>query len=358
MNEQEREAGPGKGKASPGKGTRRRTPDQPCLNCGDPTYATYCPRCGQAKRTVNVSVGAMVMEVLEDQLILSRALPRTLLLLLTRPGRLTAEYVEGRIVRYIAPFRLYLVSSVLFFLALSFWSSRLLEDARFDDGAPDRIGAEGADAARDAMAQIDTTDLPPEARAALATAQTALAETEAAQDTAQAAAAEREAVAPGQLQPWARNLQVSTGNAARDSMFRARIVERYGYMPPAQALREFLPDYISYVPHTVFLLLPFFALLLKLLYVRRGRYYSEHFVFALHTHAFVFLMFLIMLLASHWIVTTALSIWIVVYIWMAMKRVYAQGWFRTTVKYWILGFVYFVLLNVALAFTIFPTLLL
>jgi Protein of unknown function (DUF3667) len=347
-------------KNGPGKGTRRRTPDQPCLNCGDPTYAVYCPQCGQAKRTVNVSVGAMVMEVLEDQLILSRALPRTLLLLLTRPGRLTAEYVEGRVVRYIAPFRLYLVSSVLFFLALSFWSSRLLEDARFGDGAPDRIGAEGAEAARDAMAQIDTTELPPEARAALATAQTALAETEVAQDAAEsaAAAAERDAVAPGQLQPWARNLEVSTGNAARDSMFRARIIERYGTMPPAQALREFLPDYISYVPHTVFLLLPIFALLLKLLYVRRGRYYSEHFVFALHTHAFVFLMFLIMLLARHWIVTTVLCIWIVVYIWMAMKRVYAQGWFRTTVKYWILGFVYFVLLNIGLAFTIFPTLLL
>jgi hypothetical protein len=307
---------------------------------------------------VAVSVWSLVMDVLEDQLILSKALPRTLGALVGQPGRLTAEYIEGRIVRYIAPFRLYLVSSVLFFLALSFWSSRMLDQVRYGDGPETRVTATDAAAARDAMAELDTLDLPPEARAALATAQAALADGVAQESADTGVVVAPGAAAPGQLQPWARNLEVNTGNPARDSVFRARIVERYGYLPPAQALRRFLPDYISYVPHTVFVLLPIFALLLKALYARRRRYYAEHFVFALHTHAFVFLMFLLMLLARHWIVTTILSLWIFVYIWMAMKRVYAQGWFRTTVKYWILGFVYLILLNIALAFTVLPAILL
>ncbi|MGH7506499.1 MAG: hypothetical protein ACRELX_12640, partial [Longimicrobiales bacterium] len=60
-----------------GRGTMRRRPNQPCLNCGDLTPGNYCPSCGQAKREVAVSVSALAMDVLEDQLIINKALPRT-----------------------------------------------------------------------------------------------------------------------------------------------------------------------------------------------------------------------------------------------------------------------------------------
>ena len=84
--------------------------------------------------------------------------------------------------------------------------------------------------------------------------------------------------------------------------------------------------------------------ILKLLYIRRDRYYAEHFVFALHVHAFVFLLFTLMMLlpgAADVVLVFAL----LVYTWVALKRVYRQGWFRTTVKWWTLGFTYsFVLL--------------
>jgi len=86
--------------------SRWRSPDEPCLNCGDPTYGRYCPSCGQRKLEVEVSVRTMLKDVLEDQLALSGALPRTLVSLLFRPGHLTNEYIRGRIVSYIAPFRL------------------------------------------------------------------------------------------------------------------------------------------------------------------------------------------------------------------------------------------------------------
>jgi hypothetical protein len=79
----------------------------------------FCGHCGQRNATRLVSVRNMLMDALEDQLSVNSALPRTLAGLLFRPGFLTREYVEGRIVRYIAPFRLYLVTSVLFFLGLS-----------------------------------------------------------------------------------------------------------------------------------------------------------------------------------------------------------------------------------------------
>ena len=96
----------------------RRTPDRPCLNCGDETPGNFCRTCGQRKVEVRVSLRRMLLEALDDQFSLNSALPRTLQALFFKPGHLTREYMEGRIARYIPPFRLYLISSVIFFLIL------------------------------------------------------------------------------------------------------------------------------------------------------------------------------------------------------------------------------------------------
>src|SRR3954465_1812058 len=101
------------------RASERRTPERPCLNCGDPTPGNFCRNCGQRKVEVQVSLVRMLMEALDDQFSINSALPRTVGALLARPGRLTREYMSGRIVRYIPPFRLYLVTSVVFFLMLS-----------------------------------------------------------------------------------------------------------------------------------------------------------------------------------------------------------------------------------------------
>ena len=345
-----------------GRGTMRRRPDQPCLNCGDTTYGNYCPNCGQAKREVAVSVVALVMDVLEDQFILHRALPRTIGNLIFKPGKLTAEYVNGRIVSYIAPFRLYLVTSVLFFLLLSFVGLRALDRVQVNsgDGAadPDSVAA-GLERGVGALAAIDTSAMPPEARAQIAAARAAMQQQAEALDSAGIQVPSPVPVPPGTLQPWARGFEMNTGfGAATDSTVMRHVHERYGHLPGLLALRAFLRDYAEYLPHSVFLLLPVFAFVLKLLYIRRKRYYAEHFVFSLHVHAFVFLMFIIALLLRNWIVANVLILWSMIYIWLAMKRVYGQGWFRTSVKYWVLGFTYFILLTFSLAAAGFATLLL
>jgi hypothetical protein len=74
--------------------------------------------------------------------------------------------------------------------------------------------------------------------------------------------------------------------------------------------------------------------------VRRDRYYAEHFVFALHLHAFFFMVFILMFLLPWAQAKTLLLVWMVAYTWLAMKRVYRQGWFRTTLKWAVLGWSY------------------
>ena len=346
------------------RATRWRSPDEPCLNCGDTTVGRYCPTCGQRKAEVLVSVRTLLADVLEDQLVLNRALPRTIGALLFKPGFLTSEYVRGRIVRYIAPFRLYLVSSVVFFLLLSFVGLSGVDigivasddvNATVDsanatlDSVPDALRAR-----QQALADLDTASMPAAVRAAL---RQQMADVAAELDTAGGGTPQPPAIPqvdiqapalpPGVLQPWARGIET-------DGMSRpfGRAVERklaqVGHLPLADAIRQVLRDLLEYAPHMVFLLLPLFAVILKLLYIRRSRYYAEHFVFALHVHAFVFTMFTVMFILPWEWINGLFLLWIVVYVWLALRHVYRQGWVRTTLKWWTLGVTYFLFFLVGL----------
>ena len=310
-----------------------RTPDRPCLNCGDATVGWYCPTCGQRKGDVRVSLRRMVAEFVDDQLSLSSTLPRTLGALFLRPGHLTREYVQGRIARYAPPFRLYLISSLVFFIMLPLVA---------DPGAIS-LGEEE-------QARVDSL------RAARMADSVLLAHARAAgEDTTAYARALRESPGmdglenvnvsfapdptkvPAPLRPLARRLK--------------RTESRLNSMPPREALRTLVETFEENAPIGVFLMMPLFAAILKLLYVRRKRFYVEHFVFALHVHAFAFLTATAIILLRQSVIEAALFLWMLVYVWVALWRVYGQGALRTTAKYLLLGASYSALLIVGVLAT-------
>lgn len=95
-----------------------REPDvgeRPCPNCSHVASEAFCSACGQRTDVDPKSLGAWLAEVFDDTLSLSGRLPKTLWTLMARPGRLTADWRDGRRVRWIPPFRLYLLCSLLFF---------------------------------------------------------------------------------------------------------------------------------------------------------------------------------------------------------------------------------------------------
>jgi hypothetical protein len=261
-----------------------------------------------------VSVRRMLSEVVDDQLTLNSALPRTLRALLLHPGMLTREYVAGRIVRYVAPFRLYLAASLGFFLVLA-----LVAD-------PARLGQEvernlqqNADRPREDGGVYINPELRTQKVIRFGRWR----------DTAQAA---------GWLKPVARHL--------------AQQEDRLNAMPKGQIVHVLVAGMEQNAPKAVFLLLPFFAFFLKVLYLRRRRLYVEHFVFALHLHAFAFLAFTSMLLVGSPAVSAALLLWVLAYVYLAIRRVYGQSVLRTAAKYVVLGGLYFFSLLLALAGTV------
>ena len=326
---------------------------EPCLNCGDATPGRYCRTCGQRKGEVRVSMRRLIADVLEDQLSINSTLPRTLGALLFRPGRLTAEYARGRIASYIAPFRLYLVASLVFFLTASI-ASRIgivntdLSAARAEAAADSIAEAEG-ETPGDTVAPVDTAggdvaadstapapDDGPSVRASARGDRNLIGINISEEDL------QRDSI------DW-RNA-INTRIPALDSLL-VRRAENLRGSNPGQVVREIVGGMIESAPTVMFLLLPVFALLLKLLYIRSNRFYVEHFVFALHYHAFAFVLYTVIIVVPEVLRPGLLLIWLYLYLPIAMKRVYGQGWFRTSLKWIALSSVYSVFVGIGVLAT-------
>lgn len=119
------------------------------------------------------------------------------------------------------------------------------------------------------------------------------------------------------------------------------------------------------VPTALFLLMPVFALLLKIVYLGSGRSYLEHLVVALYSHAFLLLMLMALFVLGTadeesgvpaWldVVTdlgiAAVWIWTPIYVLLMQKRVYRGGWPSTLLRYVVIGNVYVVLVGFAAAY--------
>lgn len=130
--------------------------------------------------------------------------------------------------------------------------------------------------------------------------------------------------------------------------------------------KTFFQDFMRHVfhefPYLLFVSLPVFALILKLLYVRRKNfYYADHAIFTIHHYIFSFILLLLIILVEnlrtglHWgwlgYITMLLSFAWPVYLYMAMYKFYGQRWFKTFVKFILLNLLG--LLSLLILFTLF-----
>src|SRR5712691_1464543 len=91
-----------------------------CENCGAQLTGRYCAQCGQAAVDYRRSFRHVIVDVLDSFLNWDSKFFGTLGLLITRPWRLTNEFLAGKRVRYVHPLRLYLLASILFFFAVNY----------------------------------------------------------------------------------------------------------------------------------------------------------------------------------------------------------------------------------------------
>ena len=114
--------------------------------------------------------------------------------------------------------------------------------------------------------------------------------------------------------------------------------------------RELKDRILSRVSLALFLLLPIFTLIVALLYIRSRFNYTEHLVFVFHAQTVFFILLLLFIILGR-IVDSEKIPWIVlplflIYLYMALRNFYNQGWFKTLVKYVMLNFFFVILASI------------
>lgn len=326
-------------------------PPQPltlvCANCHAALGGDYCAACGQRNEPHLHTVAHFAAEAFESISHADSRLWKTLWYLLSRPGFLTREFFEGKRVRYLPPFRLYLVISVVFFLVLGVPNRPMI--VTVDDEPPE--ATKDLNAAAD---QLDRVAGP--ASDALGQAAEVVRE-QAGKDSAAA-------------DPEIPQSKAGKGLASQNAMtefcdeFKAADPRGDKNYAKLQAVCAKIEEdsgtglgnaIVHNIPKAMFVFLPLLALAMKPLYWRPKRYYVEHLLFLIHNHAFIFLLLTILtalkLTASKIVpgmgdqlglLEFAVWVYIAWYLYRGMRNVYQQGRGRTVAKYFAVGFFYFV----------------
>jgi len=132
---------------------------------------------------------------------------------------------------------------------------------------------------------------------------------------------------------------------------------RFNNLSKSEKAEQLGEGILRYAPYAMFVLLPAFALLLKLVYLGRGRryprrprLYGEHLVFAAYDHAFVFVAATVMLLVVGRTLAITVGVWIVaLYLLLSMRSVYGGSWVGLLLRAFVLFISYTVLVGLATA---------
>ena len=256
--------------------------DGRCTNCEAPLpepRPNFCPECGQEANIKPPTVAEFAQQFSGTYFAPKGAMWQTLKLLLARPGELTAQYLNGRRRQYVLPLRLFVLTTLLMLLVIRIASSlqmSVLDDAAVLQALPERPGAVALELG-----------------------------------VGRAGMAEGRFYCEG-LPPWlCTRIQAKLDMPTRELLLQVERVQ----------------DRLARNAGLVMLvLLPAFAAVLALLFRYRGLSYTEHLVFALHLHAFWFLVVAVVVLLPALAVLPALVL-IPAYAGLAFRRVYGgRAW--------------------------------
>jgi len=318
-----------------------------CPNCGAHLRGQYCGNCGQRGSSRLISLWELIRDAFGDLFELDSRLWKTLVPLIIRPGRLTYDYLQGRRARYMPPFRMYLVLSLLFFL-VAFFDPRETFGIFYEPQTE-----EEADAER----RREASEIAEEVRRDLA-------------EEGIIVGGGSITIPDEQEHEGGLNIQINGEDGAEAScqvdqfnidgpewLKRRLTPERLVHICEEVKKdngRQFLSNLYDNLPLALIVLLPIMAFVLKALYPLSRRYYVEHLLFFVHFHAFAFLILTLQILLSRAnsllptpdaigiLVIVAASFYVPVYLFVAMRRVYGQGRLITAVKYVTLTVAYLV----------------
>jgi len=320
-------------------------PDHPnCLNCGAELQGQYCGTCGQRARSRLISLWELLQDAFGDLFEMDSRLWRTLVPLLIRPGRLTRDYLEGRRARYMPPFRMYLVLSVIFFVVAFFDPQDDL--SLLFEPEPEPVPEEVAE--KEAAARSEAQEILDELAAEGVIDAEDAAALEDGDDANITIYGDDEGGFNFHIDPETGDCTTSGQDSLPEWLQRRLTKERLETTCErigADEGKTLLNLVLDNIPIALIVLLPFMAMVLKGLYPLSRRYFVEHLLFFIHFHAFFFFILTLQILFARFsglvhlpepisiLVIVIASFYIPIYLYKAMRLVYGQGHFVTFTKY-------------------------
>jgi hypothetical protein len=275
-----------------------------CANCGYvfTEVRNYCPRCGQKNKKLTAPLKYLLKEVLESTLHLDSKSFRTVASLLIKPGHLSVEFNSGRRANYVAPIRVYVLISFIFFLLLGLLNSR-----------PGADGEEGQTRPKNGshlsftVKQINSRELE-----GLSIEQV------------DALMAERGVPATRGYKFIIHQMHKIANNRASAAEFSHLLIKNISYM--------------------MFVLMPVFGVWIYVFNRKKQKYFIESLVTSIHYHCFLFLILTILLLIGALIKNElpilALPFIGAVYLFLMFRRVFRQSVWMILLKMICIGLLY------------------
>ncbi len=324
--------------------------EKDCLNCGSIVQGRFCHVCGQENVVPKETFWHMFTHFFYDITHFDSKFFESVKDLVFRPGFLSKEYMLGRRASYLHPVRMYVFTSAIFFLLFfSFFSPE--EPVGKDLNKP-LNAKERAEYISTLQNRIKNDRTNVKLLTALAMAK----------DTSKPITGKDILVKEGKALSFSfentnyksveeyDSLQKALPVKQKDGWFKRRLIkkeieinEKYNDNP-AELSEKLTESILHRLPYMLFVSLPLFALILKLVYVRRKQfYYADHGVFTIHLYVFTFLFLLLVFGVNTLEKLTRISDidWLMVilfialffYLYKAMRNFYGQRRGKTFIKF-------------------------
>lgn len=282
-----------------------------CLNCGAPTGKSinFCPQCGQENVNKRQPFWSILVDAITGFFSIDSKTFRSIFPLLFKPGFLTKEFVAGRLVSYVHPARMFITITIIYFLVFSMFNRKTetvkvsFPEDRVVNGDTNHIHLNFGDLNID---YFRVSEL---------------------------------------MKEGVTDVNVMADSLNLEKTFWNKLMLRQVMKSKAMSREAFLSYFKSRLPWIMFAIMPVFALIMKLVYIRRKRLYIDHLVFAYHYHSFVFLLMLIgLLLLKIWpgMPQWPFALWILWYLLRSMIKVYDDSFLKAFLRFLLIFVLYLI----------------
>ncbi|MAE86280.1 MAG: hypothetical protein CMB80_26330 [Flammeovirgaceae bacterium] len=274
---------------------KRRKTDK-CLNCGyelDPSF-DYCPKCGQENTDNQISFGGLINEFFSNYFSLDSRFGRSVIPFFLKPGKLTAEFMDGKRVMYANPIRLYLLVSLIHFFIMNTYLDMSAEHGRIFNPKEEQIQQFDSLETKLKTDTVFQKDIKPLTDLIKSEAIDSITSKE---DTSSWTTQFSEDISTimkmSNKRYSVQEIEDSIHNESK-TFFAQKVNRQFIKIMTSDkhAINMFI---VKNIPILLFFLLPLYALILKIFF--RKKLYINHVVHGLHIHSFMFIV-----LTIYWII--------------------------------------------------------